>query len=690
MAELKIKIKIQEEDEEALTPSRRSLFRSASWTARSSPKSTPNLKPKPARRLLPPPLPPLLRPPSLTSWPLLHPDDSTLLTSRPNSNRECSRITDHLYLGSEAVAKDRDALRCHGITHVLNCVGSRCPEYFRGDLIYKTLFLNDSPSEDITSILYDVFDYLEEVRLKPKSRVFVHCVKGASRSAAIVIAYLMWSNSKSFSDALDQVRSARAVTDPNLGFASQLLQCQSRVHALPPSPNSILRVYRMAPHSAYDPLHLVPKAVDRLWVDKFDSRGAFLVVHVRDGIFVWVGKYCESGMAASALAAAKQVVKYENMRVSIVTLHEGSETSEFWNLLIGEDQKDLGGNRRVQMYDLDFEIYKRALKGGILPSTLDTGSWMENSLPARESGWNKVRKKFLNEDQENDKEQEQKEQFCSPNSVSGESSVTSADSASPLSSFSPSSSCSLDWHNGSPSGLGSYSYTPPLPVVVSNLPPLYSRKMKTKKEENDSFSSSRPIVYKSGSNPPSLVLLPRVECGPSTSSSTNSPADIVGDWCLSPPFAPNMEQATSSGHDEDDGRCSEFNHSDYNWLIHPILFQWPSMDKIEEINSRVLDSKSVFLLLASDISSRKSKTTSNVLYIWVGNHSQFNGKDGGDGDSAGSSENLQIIIDSVRAKIDPLELPIDISVQMINEEEEPEEFLDHLFSFHGEKDNSYR
>ena len=55
-------------------------------------------------------------------------------------DKQCSRVADyHIYLGSDAVARDREILRANGITHVLNCVGFVCPEYFKHELVYKTL-----------------------------------------------------------------------------------------------------------------------------------------------------------------------------------------------------------------------------------------------------------------------------------------------------------------------------------------------------------------------------------------------------------------------------------------------------------------------------------------------------------------------------------------------------------------------
>ncbi|BFG37294.1 hypothetical protein CerSpe_235680 [Prunus speciosa] len=135
-----------------------------------------------------------------------------------------------------------------------------------------------------TSILYDVFDYFEDVR-EQGGRVFVHCCQGVSRSTSLVIAYLMWREGQSFDDAFQYVEAARGIADPNMGFACQLLQCQKRVHAFPLSPSSLLRMYRIAPHSPYDPLHLVPKMLNDPSPSALDSRGAF-IVHMPSAIYV--------------------------------------------------------------------------------------------------------------------------------------------------------------------------------------------------------------------------------------------------------------------------------------------------------------------------------------------------------------------------------------------------------------------
>ncbi|XP_004504136.1 protein-tyrosine-phosphatase MKP1-like [Cicer arietinum] len=435
---------------------RRTFPRSISWTDRSSS----NRKPpqptaannKKSRSLLPPLRPLSINKRSIEEWPSAGSDDLGVWpqSETPKGrvsitgsefqfkrdklafyDKECSRIAEHVYLGSDTVAKNHELLRQKGITHVLNCVGFVCPEYFKRDFVYKTLWLQDSPTEDITSILYDVFDYFEDVRLQG-GRVLVHCCQGVSRSTSLVIAYLMWREGQSFEDAFHYVKNARGVTNPNMGFASQLLQCQKRVvnlnsnsnsnAASPLSPNSVLRMFRMAPHSPYDPLHLVPKMVNKPSAKALDSRGAF-IVHVPSAIYVWIGKFCSSVMSCNAKSAAIQVVRYEKANAPILTISEDDEPMEFWaalsnhQLLLGNFYKgeleknvshermeiDDGGvvdkgahPRKVDEYDLDFGIFNKALAGGVVPPFSVTNTGSETLLPARENSWGRLRRKLAN------------------------------------------------------------------------------------------------------------------------------------------------------------------------------------------------------------------------------------------------------------------------------------------------------
>ena len=84
------------------------------------------------------------------------------------------QIAPNLFLGSDAVARNREQLKLEGITHVVNCAAHICCNYFEGELTYRTLWLTDTPGEDITTVLYDSVDFVDNA-INNGGRVFVHC-----------------------------------------------------------------------------------------------------------------------------------------------------------------------------------------------------------------------------------------------------------------------------------------------------------------------------------------------------------------------------------------------------------------------------------------------------------------------------------------------------------------------------------
>jgi len=60
------------------------------------------------------------------------------------------------------------------------------------------------------------------------NRVLVHCLAGMSRSATIVIAYLLATTPMTAQEATEFVRSKRSIIRPNYGFAIQLEEYEKR------------------------------------------------------------------------------------------------------------------------------------------------------------------------------------------------------------------------------------------------------------------------------------------------------------------------------------------------------------------------------------------------------------------------------------------------------------------------------
>lgn len=89
------------------------------------------------------------------------------------------------------------------------------------DIPHMWIDLLDHESSDLLSKLESATDYIYQ-SLKNGHKVLVHCQAGISRSATIVIAFVMRALHKDLDDALDYVKMKRPVVNPNRGFLRQL------------------------------------------------------------------------------------------------------------------------------------------------------------------------------------------------------------------------------------------------------------------------------------------------------------------------------------------------------------------------------------------------------------------------------------------------------------------------------------
>ncbi|KAM6997590.1 dual specificity protein phosphatase 13A-like [Tautogolabrus adspersus] len=149
-----------------------------------------------------------------------------VLHSAPRSCRHGDEVWPNLYLGDMFMSHDKLGLWQLGITHVLNaahgklcCKGS--DDFYGTTVKYYGVPANDLPTFDISPFFYPAAEFIQQA-LMSGGKVFVHCAVGVSRSAALVLAYLMIHHN------LNLLSSARCVLQkrwifPNRGFLRQLI-----------------------------------------------------------------------------------------------------------------------------------------------------------------------------------------------------------------------------------------------------------------------------------------------------------------------------------------------------------------------------------------------------------------------------------------------------------------------------------
>ena len=127
-------------------------------------------------------------------------------------------IIDNIYLGDFRTADNIDMLRQYNITHIINCAFN-LPNRFPEQITYKRLDLRDEPDQPILERLEEAYQFIKENKDK---NIFVHCVFGKSRSASVVIFYVMKEKKMNFQDAKNFVKNIRNIVEPNFGFESEL------------------------------------------------------------------------------------------------------------------------------------------------------------------------------------------------------------------------------------------------------------------------------------------------------------------------------------------------------------------------------------------------------------------------------------------------------------------------------------
>ena len=136
-------------------------------------------------------------------------------------------LSNRVFLGNEDNARDLDLLQSYAITHVISLTQS---VYHPEKFVYYPINIDDSPLANIYQYFEPCVEFINDALAAPSStdgqNILVHCAAGVSRSASIVIAYIMSAQRVDYETALGMVRADRHYVCPNEGFVLQLRQWQ--------------------------------------------------------------------------------------------------------------------------------------------------------------------------------------------------------------------------------------------------------------------------------------------------------------------------------------------------------------------------------------------------------------------------------------------------------------------------------
>ncbi|KAI9593770.1 dual specificity protein phosphatase 12 [Syncephalis fuscata] len=131
-----------------------------------------------------------------------------------------TKVYHQLYIGDYNSAQDSSGLNKAGITHVIRCLVDANEEKCLDGIAYLNIEVQDLEQDNLLQHFNTACTFIQDA-LEGGQGVLVHCQAGVSRSAAVVIAYIMKMEQMSYEQALVYVQATRSCILPNNGFRDQ-------------------------------------------------------------------------------------------------------------------------------------------------------------------------------------------------------------------------------------------------------------------------------------------------------------------------------------------------------------------------------------------------------------------------------------------------------------------------------------
>ncbi|XP_008502262.2 dual specificity protein phosphatase 13-like [Calypte anna] len=154
-------------------------------------------------------------------------DLQRLLWLKEGCGNHVDQVWPNIYLGDAWAARSKSTLQSLNITHILNAahgpysINTGAQYYKDLQMEYYGVEAFDDPSFDLSIFFHEAANFIGKALNTLGGKVFVHCAMGVSRSATLVLAFLMIHENMTLVDALKTVSAHRNIC-PNSGFLNQL------------------------------------------------------------------------------------------------------------------------------------------------------------------------------------------------------------------------------------------------------------------------------------------------------------------------------------------------------------------------------------------------------------------------------------------------------------------------------------
>ncbi|XP_072524007.1 dual specificity phosphatase 29-like [Salminus brasiliensis] len=159
-----------------------------------------------------------------------------LLLKRRRPTGPFNEVWPNIIVSDLHTAKNVDLLMALEVTHIVNAADGPYrihtgPDFYSHTpkmIQYYGVDAPDNRDFNIAPFFYPTARFIHSALTRDSGKVLVHCARGISRSATLVLAYLMIYEGLTVSEAIKAVRSHRNVL-PNSGFLQQLRELDTEL-----------------------------------------------------------------------------------------------------------------------------------------------------------------------------------------------------------------------------------------------------------------------------------------------------------------------------------------------------------------------------------------------------------------------------------------------------------------------------
>ncbi len=161
------------------------------------------------------------------------PDDILLDTIKAGGSKDISRVFGNIYISNQYTAQNIPELIRRNIKLVVCLIadlgGFDYSKYKQHGIKFVHINIQDNVSVNISQYFDELNSLIDQYVAEGKP-ILIHCYAGVSRSTTIVVSYLMYKHSHTYTSALETIREKRSFVQPNFGFIEQLENYYEQLH----------------------------------------------------------------------------------------------------------------------------------------------------------------------------------------------------------------------------------------------------------------------------------------------------------------------------------------------------------------------------------------------------------------------------------------------------------------------------